>query len=47
MGDLEQAINHVLVIKSIAEDKQNKYRIKLAQTSLHQKDENLKHLKDL
>ena len=46
-GDLEQAINHVLVIKSITKDKQNKYRIKLTQTSLHQKEENLKRLKDL
>ena len=47
VGNLEQAINHVLVIKSINEDKQNEYRIKLTQTSLHQKEENLKCLKDL
>ena len=35
VGNLEQVINHVLVIKSITEDKQNKYRIKLTQTSLY------------
>lgn len=45
-GDLEQAINHVQVVKSILEDKQVEKEIKFTRASLHQKKESLRRLED-